>query len=758
MKAERGEKTEAVPENDEGCLRNALAAAGLATWHWELSTSQISCSENAAILVGQPLTRPISYQTFLGMLHPDDRSQVESALRTALADRNRGQVECRTTWPDGSVHWLCIRGQGRYDKLGTVLGADGVMEDITERKQAKETLHQQLELQDQFTKVAATVPGLICSFKLKPDGSASMPFATEAIRELYGLRPEDVREDFSPILVRIHPDDRAQLQKSIGESALTMQPWRDVFRVRHPEKGERWVEGHSVPRRDPDGSILWHGFVQDITERKQAEEALRESEAKFHTLADNISQLAWLANEQGWIFWYNRRWYEYTGTTSEQMDGWGWQAVHHPETLTLVVERWRASLETGEPFEMEFPLRGGNGEYRWFLTRVMPVKDASGKVYRWFGTNTDITEQKKVREALQSSEQRLLAFLNSTVVIAWIKDEAGRHVFLSDSFQRRFQVQFEDWKGKTDAELWPREIAEEFRRNDLQALTSGKPIEVIERTRESEGIVSFWLNNKFVFTDVSGARYVGGVGVEITERIRAEEDLKKRNEELLRFTYTVSHDLKSPLVTIRTFAGYLEQDIKTGDQTQIREDLDYIHRAAEKMTTLLEELLELSRIGRKMNTFEQVPWTELVKEALELVAGAVAERGVQVVVAESPLCVCVDRQRLVEVFQNLLDNAVKFLGAQPAPRIEVGTEQTGHETVFFVRDNGLGIDPRHRDKLFGLFEKLHPGLPGTGIGLAMVRRIIEVHGGRIWAESAGVGQGTKFCFTLSQTPSLPSNS
>jgi len=236
----------------------------------------------------------------------------------------------------------------------------------------------------------------------------------------------------------------------------------------------------------------------------------------------------------------------------------------------------------------------------------------------------------------------------------------------------------------------------------------------------------------------------------ITERKQAEEVLQRRNEEILRFTHTVSHDLKSPLITIRTFLGYLENDLKQADTARVDTDLGHIRRAAEKMTHLLDDLLSLSRIGRKVNPPEDMTLQAIVREALEMVAGQIAERQVQIQVSDAPVVLHGDRMRLSEVFQNLIDNAIKFMGEQAEPRVEIGMDASGPEIVLFVRDNGLGIDPRHQSKLFGIFEKLHPGTEGTGMGLAMVKRIIEVHGGRIWVESAGPGQGTTFRFTLSR--------
>ena len=183
-------------------------------------------------------------------------------------------------------------------------------------------------------------------------------------------------------------------------------------------------------------------------------------------------------------------------------------------------------------------------------------------------------------------------------------------------------------------------------------------------------------------------------------------------------------------------------------QKLLHTDLARISRAADRMQQLLHDLLKLSRIGRLMNPPEQIPFETIVREAVELVHGRIEERGVQVDIAPHLPVIYGDQLRLVEVMQNLLDNACKFMGEQPQPRIEIGRREIEGQPVFFVRDNGQGIDPAYHDQVFGLFEKLDPQSEGTGVGLALVKRIIEVHGGQIWLESEGLGHGTAFYFTL----------
>ena len=245
------------------------------------------------------------------------------------------------------------------------------------------------------------------------------------------------------------------------------------------------------------------------------------------------------------------------------------------------------------------------------------------------------------------------------------------------------------------------------------------------------------------------------LGEEVDRRKQAEAEkqdiigeLEERNAEMERFIYTVSHDLKSPLITIRSFVGLIEHDMESGREERVKNSMQRIHQAAGKMTRLLEDLLELSRIGRVVHDYEEVPMGDLVEQAQELLWGRIQETGAVLHVASDLPTVEGDPQRLVEVIQNLLDNAIRFSAQVEEPRIQVGWRRDGSEDVFYVEDNGVGIDPRYQSRIFELFERLDPKTPGTGVGLALVKRIVEVHGGRVWVESEGAGQGARFCWTL----------
>jgi PAS domain S-box-containing protein len=234
----------------------------------------------------------------------------------------------------------------------------------------------------------------------------------------------------------VHPEDREHVFRDWTETARRGSEYSGEFRWANPQLGVRWTEVRATPVFNDQKKLLGHaGTVEDITLRRQAEEALKESERQFATLANSIPQLAWMANGDGWIFWYNRQWYEYTGTTPQQMEGWGWQSVHDQRELPKVLERWRDCIATGKPFEMVFPLRGADGIFRPFLTRVLPLRDSEGKVVRWFGTNTDIDTEKKKEEALRESEERFRSLSASSPVGIFLADVRGSCLYTNPRCQ-----------------------------------------------------------------------------------------------------------------------------------------------------------------------------------------------------------------------------------------------------------------------------------------------------------------------------------
>ncbi len=373
----------------------------------------------------------------------------------------------------------------------------------------------------------------------------------------------------------------------------------------------------------------------------------------------------------------------------------------------------------------------------------------------------DVTEQRRAEEQFRESERRLLTLMGNLPGMAYRCENVGDWPM---SFVSQGCAALTGYPASrlTDSEplVWNDLVHPDDRQMvwDVvqDAVAAGRPFQIEYRIRTREGKEKWvWERGACVGEKADGTGVLEGFIGDVTERILAEKGrealitkLEAQNAELERFAYTVSHDLRSPLITVMGYAGALRQDIANGDADAVEDSLTRITSAAEKMEQLLKGLLELSRIGRLVNPPNDVSLAELAVEARDLILGPTADPAVRVEISEELPVVYGDRLRLFEVLQNLIDNAVKYTADTPHPLIEIGTRRNERETICYVRDNGIGIAPHYHEKVFGLFEQLDQQINGSGIGLALVKRIIEFHGGRIWVESDGLGNGTTFLFTI----------
>ncbi len=419
------------------------------------------------------------------------------------------------------------------------------------------------------------------------------------------------------------------------------------------------------------------------------------------------------------------------------------------------------NTSTGERWEtVEIPIQCKSGQVKTLLWNSANVMTKTrDKVSATIAQGYDITNRIAAQKALAQSNELLSSLMKYSPIYVLIKEvnsEQSRVLRVSENFRDMTGIAAADMIGKTMTELFPAAFAEKIIADDWESYSQGKNLTLAEHLNGRD-----YYTVKFPFT--MGERNVlGGFTIDVTDEKQAlkqlhdamnslksvENDLREKNTELEQFTYTVSHDLKSPLITIKGYAGGLMKDIANGRTDRFEKDLKRISSAADKMTGLLEDLLELSRIGRVVHPPVEFKLNDAVNDMLALLAGPVKERNASVIVHDLP-AVNADRGRIQEVLQNLVENALKFVPGEKDPVIEIGQQiHTNGEHVVFVRDNGRGIDSRYLETIFGLFNKLDTASVGSGIGLAVVRRIIEIHGGKIWAESGGIGTGATFYLTL----------
>jgi PAS domain S-box-containing protein len=488
------------------------------------------------------------------MLLPPERVDEESDI---LARVKRGEsvehFETIRVRKDGTTINISATISPIKDSGGVIVGASKIARDITDRKSAEEALHQS-DARRTFALETAKL------------GDWELDLATlQATRsslhdQIFGYQSPLPEWSFDIFIRHVHPDDREWVREDFERCIRQGDRWSFECRIVWQNGDIRWIWVCGSQYRDlsNDASRMF-GIVEDITKRKQAEEELRESEERFHTMLNGIPQLAWMAEADGHIFWYNQRWYEYTGTSSEQVQGWGWQSVHDPEFLPKVLERWKSSIAAGAAFDMETPLRAADGSFGMFLTRIVPLKDANGCVLRWFGTNTDISERARAAQRLaelarekshraEELARSLEALEAQTVMFQLVLDSMGEGLIAADREGHFliFNDAAHDLMGRGPEDLPTEQWTQHYKVFLPDGITPYPPdglplvralrgesvqVELIVQSSEARSM-------EITARPLRDARgnLCGGVAVlrDVTERKRSEGELARQAEELSR--------------------------------------------------------------------------------------------------------------------------------------------------------------------------------------------------------------------------------
>ena len=672
------------------------------------------------------------------------RGRIEEVARTGTEARFQDRrADC---WYDNSVYPI-------PDTMGNITRIAIVARDITGLKRMEDEL-----LTSQHRLESAMAAGNIAWWEM--DCSTGKVLFSRLKAEMLGYPPEQFSHysDFTRLL---HPDDYESTMQAMRDHLSGAKGKYDAeYRIRTSNGEYRWFHDiGGVSGSDPSGTVLRAtGLVIDVTERKQAEESVKEANAWLKMVQKGAKAGFWDWDmPAGKLAWSEEFFILFGLPATAEPSFETWLAVLHPDDRTPAVEKIEQAVKERNDLWNEYRIILPGGEQRWIGASGITTYDGAGVALRMSGICLDITEKKRLDTALEESEQRYRGLIDGVPDYILVHRN-GSILFVNPSAAN---VLGNDASAIVGTDI-SRYIAPESRPLVAEMLlkrAAGETVPSYEITiipREGVKRVTE-VHGSLIMYDGRPASL--NVLSDITERKQAEKiqerlfnDIQQKNIELERFTYTVSHDLKSPLITIKGFLGYLEKDALAGDIARLHEDIARIHAATSKMEDFITSLLELSRVGRIVNPSVSVSLAFLVQEAVEALHAEIDQRGIRLIIPGDLPEVYGDKMRLQQVMTNLIGNAVKFMGDQKEPVIEISASHDGGEVLICVQDNGIGIAPENLDNIFSVFTRLNPSIPGAGIGLALVRRIVEVHGGTCRVESAGLGKGSTFCFSLPETP------
>ncbi|MDQ3069119.1 MAG: PAS domain S-box protein [Acidobacteriota bacterium] len=764
-------------ERRQQLLTETQSIARLGSWEWDIENDHITWADETYRIFGMTPGQPLTLATYSERVHPDDAGMLRDVVGGSIASGDPYGIQHRIVLPDGSVREVSSRGHAIRDARGAVVKLRGIVQDITDRVEAEQRARalaieaaaraEEAVDRERLHRILREAPAMICvthgadhaiemlnrrfeenlgsryviglpireafqetsvgdlffdlmdevfasgepyfgyqarsmrdddgdgfpesevysDFVIQPiyagaevegillhavdvtaqvhaqretqrnatemarsearlrlalesghmgtwewDIAAARVDLSPPVERMYGLEPGAFGGSVEEFERGIHPDDRGRALSAINESIGAGEPLTAEYRIVTAGGEARWMESRGTLLRDEFGRAQrLMGVMLDVTERHEAEEALRtsrealrRSEEYYRFLANTIPPQVWTALPDGALDYVNDRVTDYFGAAGEQILGSGWATYVHPADLQATGERWTHSLRTGEPYNHEFRLKHRGGAWRWHLANATPMRGPDGAIARWFGTNADIDDQKRSLEA----QQRLM------------------------------------------------------------------------------------------------------------------KALERNNKELDQFAYVASHDLKAPLRGIANLSQWIEEEIGSGINDQAKEYLELLRGRIHRMEGLIEGILSYSRAGRAKEGAADVDVRALLDDILEL---APPPEGTEVRIEGDMPVIHTERVPLQQVFMNLIGNALKYAGE--GARVKVEAADAGLFHKFSVNDNGPGIAPEYHEKIWGIFQTLNPRdkVEGTGIGLALVRKIVEHKGGRAWIES-DAGQGATFHF------------
>ena len=661
---------------------------------------------------------------------------------------------------DGQVRHFVISGEPRLDAQGKFLGYRGVGSDITARKSTEVALGRTLSRLE-----LALEASHVCTWDY--DLVTDEVVLSESWAEITGQPAGPTRTTFQALAAMVHPEDIARLRTVMTDTVKgKCEEYALEHRVRHRAGEWRWIISRGkVILRDAEGrgrALRMIGSNIDITEHKAAEESLRTHERELRLVMDSIPVMIARSDRDERLVFVNRGYCELMDRPASQLVGRTIAQVVAPEVYALA-KPWIDRVLAGESVFFERRQIRSNGEVFDLDVRYVPDLDDHGRVVGWFGMHTDITERRRAEQALSESEEKFRTVFERSDAAITLWDLAGIYVSVNAAFTRFVGYSAEELVGRMTVRdlLHPEDVNQkdisgrliatstgQFRSDRRYRSKDGRTVwgrVSLALVRDAQGQPQYYVEVVSNITQAREAREkIERMNVELEERVTQRTgELRAANQELETFAYSVSHDLRAPIGAITGFANLLRMKEAARLSEEGSKMLGFVESNAVRMGELVEGLLRLSIIGRQAMAQARVSMHDLVQG---LLAESPAPAGADVRLEALPDC-SGDALLLRQVWANLIGNAFKYSrGAAPA-RVEIGYDR--QTQAYFVRDNGAGFDMQYAGKLFGVFERLHSEaeFEGTGIGLAIVARIVQRHGGRVWAKSAP-GEGATFWFTM----------
>lgn len=681
-------------------------------------------------------------------IYPGDRAEFELLNQDGIKLKKPFNWTGRISTA-GEIRWLHITSSPETMDNGDVLW-HGLVVDITKEKLAEDALS---EAHNRLLKIAALVPGLIYQFRMSPDGTFSLPYASEGIKEIYQVGPGEVLLDASKIFTKIHPDDYPGVMSSIMNSADKLSQWNHEYRVKFDDGTIRTLLGNSMPQLEQDGSILWHGFITDITERKQADQALRESESRFKNLFEHHSAIMLLIDpETGLIIDANEAATVFYGYNKAKLQNMNIEDINALPKEQVKMEREKARNNNLNYFI--FLHKIASGEKRTVEVHSSPIDFQEKQIL--FSIIHDITERKRLEDELATLAIRNQTMIETSSDGIQIIDKSGNVIDANDAYcnmlgytrEEMLQMNVADWDTQWKGEELLAKV------NDL--MLHPAIFETTQR-RKDGSLVDVEINATGIILD--GCQYQYAATRDITERKLNELILKKKNEELIKvnaekdkFFSIVAHDLRGPIGGFMGLTERMAEGMAEMTLDEIQNMTRVMKKSSANLYSLLGNLLEWSRMLRGLTVFDPVSILLLPKihEILLLPLDSSDKKEIAIdIKVPVNLEVYADVNMLASIIRNLVTNAVKF--TPKGGNIRIVAASTGDFIEISVTDSGIGMKKEMVENLFNLDintnRKGTEGELSTGLGLMICKDFIEKHGGKLKVKST-VGEGSTFSFLL----------